>query len=264
MGCKCHSLFTRVSKDRGDLMQLLAYMEAVGLAQKSEAERAKMLCYYHHKEEGLDAFKMSNIASWMEECSFSKPNTSRLKTNLTKGSGKQFLISKADKSSIEFVPAVLQALEREYGKLWQDTVTIESNNELFEEVKFCGKRPFLDSLIRQINFCYGHNCYDACAVLMRRMFEVLLVLTYQNKAAEPDISNSDGTHKMLESIVKDAKQNPKLGIPRRISNNFDAFRNVGNYSAHAITYTAGKLDIDSISQEYRVMMEDLYNRAGLI
>ena len=47
--------------------------------------------------------------------------------------------------------------------------------------KFCGKRPFLTRLIQQINFTYGHNCYDACAVLMRRLFEVLLVLAYQNK-----------------------------------------------------------------------------------
>ena len=45
---------------------------------------------------------------------------------------------------------------------------------------------------------------------------------------------------------------------------FDSFRDVGNYSAHSITYTAGKLDIDKISREYRVMMEDLYNRAGII
>ena len=69
---------------------------------------------------------------------------------------------------------------------------------------------------------------------------------------------------MLESIVKDAVQNTTLGIPSRISKNFDSFRDVGNYSAHSITYTAGKLDIDKISREYRVMMEDLYNRAGII
>ena len=245
-------------------MQLLEFMEAVDLSHKSEVERAKLLCFYHFKEDGEVVFTLSNIANWMEECSFSKPNTSRLKTNLTKGKGKAFLLSKGDKNTIEFVPAVLQALEREYGQLWQDTVTIESNNELLEEVKFCGKQPYLDRLVWQINSCYGSNCYDACAVLMRRLFEVLLVLTYQNKGAESDITRPDGTHKMLEGIVKDARQNPKLGIPSRISNNYDAFRDVGNYSAHSITYTAGKLDIDKIAREYRVMLEDLYTRAGLM
>ncbi len=99
---------------------------------------------------------------------------------------------------------------------------------------------------------------------MRRLFEVLLVLAYQNKGIEAAITKPDGSHKMLEGIVKDAVQNKALGIPTRISKNFDAFREVGNNSAHSITYTAGKLDIDNIARDYRVMMEDLYNRAGLM
>ena len=245
-------------------MQLLKFMEIVDLAAKPEVERAKLICFYHFKEDGKSIFTVPNIAAWMEECSFSKPNTSRLKKNLITGKGKAFLVSKSDKNAIEFVPAILQTLERDYGALWEDTLTINSHDELIEEAKFCGKRPFLDRLIQQINFTYGHNCYDACAVLMRRLFEVLLVLTYQNKGVEADITKSDGSHKMLEGIVKDAVQNTALGIPTRISKNFEAFREVGNNSAHSITYTAGKLDIDKISRDYRVMMEDLYNRAGLI
>lgn len=239
-------------------------MEAVTLTTKPEAERAKLLCFYHYKENGETAFTMANIALWMEECNFSKPNTSRLKEHLTKGKGKSFLVAKAANGTLEFVPAVLQALERNFGGLWVDTTTIESRSELIEEAKFCGKRNFLDRLIQQINFSYGNNCYDACAVLMRRLFEVLLILAYKNKGIEADITNPDGSHKMLEGIVKDAVQNKTLDIPTRISKNFNAFREVGNNSAHSITYTAGKLDIDNIARDYRVMMEDLYNRVGLI
>ena len=245
-------------------MQLLKFMESVDLAAKQETERAKLLCFYHYKEDGETAFTMATISLWLEECNFSKPNASRLKEHLTKGKGKSFLVSKAAKGAIEFVPAVLQAMERDYGALWADTVTIESHDELIEEAKFCGKRPFLTRLIQQINFTYGNNCFDACAVLMRRLFEVLLVLAYQNKGIEADITKPDGSHKMLEGIVKDAVQNKALGVPARISKNFDAFREVGNNSAHSITYTAGKLDIDNIARDYRVMMEDLYNRAGLM
>ena len=245
-------------------MQLLKFMEAVELAAKPEVERAKLLCFYHYKVDGETEFTMANISLWLEECNFSKPNVSRLKEHLTRGKGKSFLASKAVKGAIKFVPAVLQAMEREYGALWEDTVTIESNDELIEEAKFCGKRPFLTRLIQQINFTYGNNCFDACAVLMRRLFEVLLVLAYQNKGIEADITKPDGSHKMLEGIVKDAVQNKALGVPVRISKNFDAFREVGNNSAHSITYTAGKLDIDNIARDYRVMMEDLYNRAGLM
>ena len=245
-------------------MQILDFIESTNLDSKGEIERAKLLCFYHHKETGESQFKISDISKWMEECGLSKPNTSRLKTHLTTGKGKAFLCIPKDKSKMEFVPVVLQSLDREYGSLWVDTISIKSDSELIEEAKFCNKRPYIDRLIKQINSTYGSNCYDACAVLMRRLFEVLLVLSYQNKGIEAAISNPDGSHKMLESIVKDAVQNATLGIPSRISKNFDSFRDVGNYSAHSITYTAGKLDIDKIAREYRVMMEDLYNRAGII
>ena len=245
-------------------MQLLNYMEAVELREKAEAERAALICFYHYKENAQSAFTMSDISNWMEECGFSRPNTSRLKDKLLKGKGKTFLPSKAGKGTIEFIPAVLQSLERVHGSLWLDTVTIDSHNELIEEAKFCGKRNYLDRLIQQINHTYGDNCYDACAVLMRRLFEVLLVLTYQNKGVEADITKADGTHKMLDAIVRDAVQNRTLSIPTRISRHFDDFREVGNNSAHSIAYTAGRLDIDNIIRDYRVMLEDLYNRAGLM
>ena len=39
---------------------------------------------------------------------------------------------------------------------------------------------------------------------------------------------------------------------------------VGNFSAHNITYTAGVKDIDDIKLNYRVMLEELYTKAGLI
>lgn len=245
-------------------MQLLDFIEGINLPSKTETEKAGLLAFYYYKETGEATFSMAKIVELFEECGFNKPNSSRLKDKLTKGKSKVFLASKSEKGKLTFIPAILQGIEKEHSALWKDTVTIESHDELIEEAKFCGKRPYLTRLIQQINFTYGKNCFDACAVLMRRLFEVLLVLSYQHKGIEADIIKPDGSHKMLEGIVKDAVQNKALGVPARISKNFDAFREIGNNSAHSITYTAGKLDIDKIARDYRVMMEDLYNRAGLI
>ncbi len=245
-------------------MQLIDFIENAKLSVKSEVERAILLSFYHYKEAGETMFSISKIVELIESCGFNKPNASRLKDKLLKGKSKAFLISKENKGEMVFIPAVLQRLEKEYDFLWEDTVTISSNSELIEETKFCGKRPFLDRLIKQINFTYANNCYDACAVLMRRLFEVLLILSYQNKGVESDIINAQGNFFMLESIVKDAVQNKALAIPARHSKNFESFREVGNNSAHSVYYTAGRKDIDDIKINYRVMMEDLYNRAGLM
>ena len=98
---------------------------------------------------------------------------------------------------------------------------------------------------------------------MRRLFEVLLVLSYQNYGIDDQIKDSTGKgYIMLDGIAKNAKNNQTLKISR-IKNEFDTFRLVGNFSAHNITYTAGKKDIDDIKINYRVMLEELYNKAGL-
>ena len=245
-------------------MKILDFLNINNLASKSEMERAKFLCYYHFKKTNENAFTMSCISDLMVNAGFSTPNTSRLKTALTKGKGRSFLMSKVDRSSLGFVPVVLQEMEATIGLAWTDTTAINSKSELIDEVKFCDKRPYLDRLIKQINHSYAHNCYDACAVLLRRLFEVLLVLSYQHFNIDDEIKDHAGTgYIMLEKIVANAKNNKILKLSR-IKNEFDTFRSIGNFSAHGITYTAGKKDIDDIKLNYRVMLEELFNKAGLM
>ena len=98
---------------------------------------------------------------------------------------------------------------------------------------------------------------------MRRLFEVLLILSYQYLGIDNEIKDASGNgYLMLEGIVNNAKSNQTLKLSR-IKKEFDAFRTVGNFSAHSITYTAGKKDIDDIKLNYRAMLEELYNKAGL-
>ena len=243
-------------------MDIYEYKNAVELDSKNQTEKAVLLCYYHLKSTDETLFDMKGICELFSDFGYSAINSSRVKSTLIKN--KKMRIPKGLKTCLEFVPATIQELDKTYASIWNDTESIKSDSELLEENKFCGKRNYLDKLIKQINFSYGNNCYDACAVLMRRLFEVLLVLTYQHTGNDDAIKKDDGSYLMLEGIVKDAVQNKALAIPSRISKNFNSFREVGNNSAHSITYTAGQKDITDIKRNYRVMMEDLYNRAGLI
>ena len=243
-------------------MKQIDYKQAVGLDDQKQIDQAVLICYYHYKETGESQFEPKGIQVLFSDFGFNTINVSRVKKALIEK--RKMRTIKGMQSTLEFIPTVFQKLESQYASLWNDTENIESSSELIDEIKFCGKRGYLDRLIKQINHTYSHNCFDACAVLMRRLFEILLVLTYQNAGIEADIRKPDGTRFMLEAIVKDAAQNKALGIPARISKNFDAFREVGNNSAHSITYTAGQKDINDIQRDYRVMMEDLYNRAGLM
>ncbi len=246
----------------GYYMKILDFVDLTNLNTRTEAERAKLLCFYHYNETDERQFSMTLISDLMQQFGFNIPNVSRLKDKLIKGKDKIFLPIKGSKGEYKFIPAILQGLEREYSHAWNDTETIVSDSELIEEIKFCGKRNSTTRLIQQINSSYKNHCYDACAVLMRRLFEVILILTYQNLNIDNEIKSND-KYIMLKDIVKNARQNKKLKLTL-IKDEFDKFRDVGNYSAHSIDYTAGKKDIDDVKLKYRVMLEELYNKAGLI
>jgi len=242
-------------------MRVFDFVNTHDLKSKNEVERAKMLCYFHYKECGEINFTMAQITELMTSAGFSAPNTSRLKETLIKG--KILLSSKTKKGTLDFIPFVLQELESTIGKEWQDTSTIISDSELIDETKFCGKRNYLTMLIKQINSSYKNNCYDACAVLMRRLFEILLILSYQKIGIDNEIKSPDDNYFMLEKIVNNAKNNPTLKLSR-IKKEFDSFREIGNISAHNITYIATQKDINDIKFNYRAMVEELYNKAGLL
>lgn len=253
-----------VDEETRDTMKIIDFIDKTDLQNRSECEKAKLLCFYHFKETGEKQFTMSGIASIMVDAGFNAPNNSRLRDKLIKGKDKAFLLVRGTTNMIEFIPAVYQRLNMEFAGLWEDNISIDSNSELLDETKFCGKRNYLDQLIYQINHTYANNCYDATAVLMRRLFEVMLVLTYQHFGIDDEIKDSSGKgYLMLDSIIKKAKDNKTIKLSR-IKLEFDNFRMVGNFSAHNITYTAGKKDIDDIKINYRVMLEELYNKAGLL
>jgi hypothetical protein len=67
-------------------VQILDFVKSNDLASKTQLERAKLLSYYHYKENGESTFTMTSISELMVNAGFNAPNTSRLKESLTKGS----------------------------------------------------------------------------------------------------------------------------------------------------------------------------------
>lgn len=237
-------------------MTIYNFIKNNNLESMNQITRAKYLCFYAHKEYAMNVFKISDIQHLFVEAGFNEPNSTRLKDGLTKGKNK---ILKAD---FTIIPAKLQECEILLGQQWEDYETIDSDSELLDETKFCNKRVFLTKITKQINYSYKSNCYDCCAVMLRRLLEICLILSYKNLGIDDEIKNSSGNYLMLEGIIKNARTNKKLDLSR-LREKLDDFREVGNFSAHGISYTASKKDIDDIKINYRAILEELYIKAGL-
>ncbi len=119
------------------------------------------------------------------------------------------------------------------------------------------------SLIKQINCSYENNIFDGCAVLMRRLLEILLILSYQEFGIDAAIKDASGNYKMLNPIIDNAVNNTSLGLSRNTKEHLDTFRKLGNFSAHKIYYNAKKKSIDQVMLDYRATIEELLYKSKL-
>lgn len=239
-------------------MQLKQYIELTKVSQQNELGKVKLIAYYDCTAKDKTTFLLKDVTDTLMAIGHPISNVSRLKGYLSKS--KDF--RKMADGEYMLTATAKRTLDTDYGHLIFDEDVIESDNEVLDENLFCGKRGYLTKLIKQINHCYRNNCFDACAVCMRRVFEISLILAYENMGIQNEIKK-DGEYVMLERIVANVVSNSTLGISR-LKKEYDSIREVGNYAAHRVLYNTRKKDIDDIKHTYRVCLEELYYKAGLL
>ena len=109
-------------------MKIIDFIDILKINEKSEAEKATLLCFYHSKENDEWEFTLSRIASIMIDSGYNAPNTSRLKEQLVKGKGR----NQEDKYQI-----------KDKAKIWENPVNIGGS----EEAVFT---PFIHLLVSKI------------------------------------------------------------------------------------------------------------------
>ena len=120
------------------------------------------------------------------------------------------------------------------------------------------------TLCKQINASYENNLYDCAAVIMRRLLEGLLVLSYQNTGIEDEILDKHGKwHVSLDQMIKNAEQNSVLALSGNTKKDMTLFKDLGNYSAHKIWYSCTQNDIKPHILQYRAIIEELLYKSGL-
>ena len=98
---------------------------------------------------------------------------------------------------------------------------------------------------------------------MRRLIEILLILSYRHHSIETQIEDPTGGFKSLSKIIGDAKTNKTLGLSKPTKECIDEFRILGNFSAHRIEYNCKRGDIEKIRLDYRATVEELLYKAGI-
>jgi len=234
------------------------YASACGLSNLAEVDKVCYLAYFHLKTQATKSFSVSDASRWLTKHHFAAPNQTRLEGRL-KLSRDTVRADRGFTLSHEFV----RELDGRFPQLSEKSQDVFDEGTILPEPDYQGTRGYIESLAKQINASYEHNIFDGCAVLMRRLFEILLILSYRKLGIEASIQDGNGNFQMLEKIIDNAQTNTVLGLSRNSKGSVDTFRELGNFSAHKIEYTCRREYIRPHIQEYRALITELLHKSGI-
>lgn len=241
-------------------MNLVHFLEKSSFASKTELDKVLLLMFYYCKIENRVSLSIEEICEALINLGYTRPNTSRLKVNITKS--KKFI--KSNKiNTYQIHPKEIAILEKEFPFLSIKSEEIITDDTILPEVLYKGTRGFIEILAKQLNASYHHNLFDGCAVLMRRLLEILIILSYTHKGKLSEIQDAGGNTKNLNTIINYTISNKVINISKDVEEVLDDFRQLGNFSAHKIQYNTRRSDIERIRLVYRLAIEELLYESGL-
>ena len=240
-------------------MKIEDFARIANLKDSLEIEKVAKLAYYFSENKDQSEFDINEICNIIFALGFAKPNISRLKRKIkkskdfVKGHNKDtFRLSiKANGSIKKILPDISESED------------ISSDDTLLPEILFEETRRFyLLRVVQQINASYENNLFDACALMMRRLLEILIIHIFQHKGLETEIQSDEGDFNNLKTLINKAKSMSEINLSPSVKKSIDDFRELGNLSAHRITYSCRRDDIRPLRMEYRAVVEELLYKTG--
>ena len=240
-------------------MRLGDFFRKCNFFDLSEVEKIKHLYFYQYAKEKKSDFTIKEISNLLSQEGFSTPNTSRLKDKLKKS---RDFIKGVRKDSFTLQNKIKENFKSEFPELNEDFEEIITLDTILPNSLYINTRGYIEKLAKQINSSYENNVFDGCAVLMRRLLEVLLVLGYEHINKKTEIEEN-GELKNLNFIINYTLSNNPFSLSKGTRECLDDFRKLGNFSAHRIQYNCRKTEIKNVAMEFRVCIEELLYANGL-
>jgi hypothetical protein len=124
-------------------------------------------------------------------------------------------------------------------------------NELIED-----RHYVLKKVLWEINNSYDSACYNACAAMIRRLTESLIVQAFEHHGIEAQIKKDDNFLDFSELIGK-AIAEPKLGLTRNTKRILPDLKFFGDLASHNRKALVRKEDLDKLHQAIRSAIEEL-------
>lgn len=241
-------------------MNITSFAKKIELNEKSEIEKVLLIAFFKYQTDALIEFSLTDILACFEDLHFHVPNKSRLQKNV--GKSKDFVKGRGI-GIWKLHASALKKLQEAFPDISTKSEEVESTDSIIPESVYENTRGFVEKLSKQINASYDNCIFDGCAILMRKLSEILLIQCYENHKIEAEIFDINGQCMSLDAIIKNAKNNSHLRLTKDAKDSLDEIRSFGNYSAHKTYYNCRRKDLEPIIRKYRIMIEELFYISGL-
>ncbi|MFD3162832.1 hypothetical protein [Herpetosiphon sp. NSE202] len=123
-------------------------------------------------------------------------------------------------------------------------------------------RGYIESIVHQINGTYEHGWFDACAVMIRKLLETLIIEVFEAHGISSTLKNPQGHFLYLSELIPKTLAETTFNISRNAQTALPKLKNVGDRSAHNRRYVAQRKDIDNIRDDLRDIVQEFLYLAG--
>ena len=118
-------------------------------------------------------------------------------------------------------------------------------------------RGYIEQIGHQINGTYANGWYDACAVMIRRLVETLIIETFESHSIANSIKNPQGDFFFLRDLIFPCITETSWNMSRNAKSALPRLKEVGDKSAHSRRFVAHRQDIDGVIADLRVVVQEL-------
>lgn len=167
----------------------------------------------------------------------------------------------------EYVKSILEAaklIRSDIGIALYPSETREPINQpVLPHSLFRNTRGYIEQIVFQINRCYEQTCYDACAVMTRRLIEILIIECFEHHSIASKIKNSSDDYLFLDDLITVTLGETTWNLGRNTKAGLRKMKRIGDQSAHSRRYNARREYIDDIIVDLRTVTEELLYIANL-
>ena len=119
-------------------------------------------------------------------------------------------------------------------------------------------------MVYQINVAYDYGLYDACAVMVRRLMESLIIEVFIYNKIANEIKINGKFFFDLDGLIKKITNHNKIHLGRNTPKYLIKIKELGDTAAHDRVYITQQPDIDDLKLEIRKVIQELLLLAGII